>query len=97
MSSAAGSSSRASTKPIPSDIRAASHALGYSLRDRTYGVVGGGALVLLGSNRETEDVDFMVPQGKTKDFGRSSGRRQLTSRSNPKKITHTTRVHRPWR
>lgn len=67
MSTLAGSSSSSSGKPSPETVRMACSTLGYCLGNQTYGIVGGGALVLLGSQRETEDVDMVVPQGETKN------------------------------
>lgn len=56
--------------PKSEDIRAAASAVKYSLGNQVYAVVGGAACSLLGSTRETEDVDFVVPQGGTKDARR---------------------------
>lgn len=55
------------TKPSPEQIRAAAEVISYSLGDQSYAIVGGAACSLLGSARETEDVDIVVPQGKTRD------------------------------
>ncbi|KAG9232994.1 hypothetical protein BJ875DRAFT_379505, partial [Amylocarpus encephaloides] len=51
-------------------IRAAAGAISYSLNDRVYAVVGGAACSLLGSTRETDDVDIVVPQDVTRDTRR---------------------------
>jgi len=67
-SSATLSSSATSSfqsKPTLAQIRAAAQALGHILKDDTYAVVGGAACAVLGSGRETTDVDFVVPQGAT--------------------------------
>lgn len=37
-----------------------------ALGNTKYAVVGGGACAVLGSNRQTMDVDFVVPKGETK-------------------------------
>jgi hypothetical protein len=47
------------------DIVAASHDLGIVLTGRVYALVGGAACVLLGSDRGTTDVDFVVTKGQT--------------------------------
>ncbi|RDL35686.1 uncharacterized protein BP5553_06298 [Venustampulla echinocandica] len=88
MSTSAGPSSYSSGKPTPDDVRAASSALGYCLGNQIYGIVGGGALVLLGSARETEDVDFVVPQGETKNT-RSILRKETTYFEVQAKTNHT--------
>jgi hypothetical protein len=52
-------------KPDPGDIRGACKALATLLKDKAkYALVGGAACQLLGSDRATEDVDFVVPPGK---------------------------------
>jgi len=56
-----------SRKPTPDQVRAAAEALGTSLGNQVYAVVGGAACSLLGSTRVTEDVDVVVPQGATKE------------------------------
>lgn len=49
----------------PQDVHEACAALGACLgKNVKYAVVGGAACQLLGSTRETEDVDFVVPQGQ---------------------------------
>ena len=40
-------------------------AVGSALAQKKYAVVGGAACVLLGSRRVTQDVDLVVPKGKT--------------------------------
>lgn len=51
--------------PNPQDVRRACAALAACLgKNVKYAVVGGAACQLLGSTRETEDVDFVVPQGQ---------------------------------
>ncbi|TVY47758.1 hypothetical protein LOCC1_G002738 [Lachnellula occidentalis] len=52
--------------PRPDQIRAAAEAIKQSLGNQVYAIVGGAACSLLGSTRETEDVDFVVPQNATK-------------------------------
>ncbi|PKY06760.1 hypothetical protein P168DRAFT_325584 [Aspergillus campestris IBT 28561] len=50
----------------PEEIREAAMALGNALaRCEKYALVGGGACVVLGSTRSTQDVDFVVPRGGT--------------------------------
>ncbi|KAN0106648.1 hypothetical protein V8E51_009524 [Hyaloscypha variabilis] len=55
------------TKPSPEQIREAAVAINYYLGDQVYAIVGGAACSLLGSTRETEDIDIVVPQGATRD------------------------------
>ena len=43
---------------------AALTALGNTLGDDNYALVGGGACVALGSSRATQDIDFVVPGAK---------------------------------
>jgi hypothetical protein len=50
-------------KRIRSIIRAA-HAIGKTLGDNHYAIIGGAACTLLGSPRITDDVDIVVPAGK---------------------------------
>lgn len=52
-------------KPSPSQIRETAEAIKYSLGDQVYAVIGGAACSLLGSTRETDDVDIVVPKGYT--------------------------------
>lgn len=48
------------------EIIAAATALGNALAPcENYAIVGGGACVLLGSTRTTQDIDFVVPRGAT--------------------------------
>jgi len=54
------------TKPSPQQIREAAEAIKYSLRGQVYALIGGAACSMLGSSRETEDVDIVVPQDATK-------------------------------
>lgn len=54
-------------KPSPEQIRAAAQTIHYYLGNQTYAIVGGAACSLLGSTRETEDVDFVVPKGATRE------------------------------
>ncbi|TVY15843.1 hypothetical protein LARI1_G005766 [Lachnellula arida] len=65
-----GSGPFQSTKPSPEQIREAAEAIRHSLGNQVYAIVGGAACSLLGSTRETEDVDFVVPQGATRDARR---------------------------
>ncbi|PSS15239.1 hypothetical protein M430DRAFT_59860 [Amorphotheca resinae ATCC 22711] len=58
------------TKPSPEQIREAAVAISYCLGDQVYAIVGGAACSLLGSTRETIDVDIVVPQGATRDARR---------------------------
>ncbi len=64
-SSTAGSQQQQQSKPTPEQVQEAAHAVGYSLGTQAYAIVGGAACTLLGSLRETEDVDVVVPQGAT--------------------------------
>jgi hypothetical protein len=59
-----------SAKPSPGQIREAARAISHYLGDQVYAIVGGAACSLLGSSRETEDVDIVVPQGATRDARR---------------------------
>jgi hypothetical protein len=52
--------------PTSLQTRQAARAIAFALGDLKYAVVGGAACTILGSLRETEDVDFVVPQGETK-------------------------------
>jgi hypothetical protein len=61
---------RRPTKPSPEQIREAAVAISYYLGDQVYAIVGGAACSLLGSTRETIDVDIVVPQGATRDARR---------------------------
>lgn len=70
--------------PSPSEVLSASKAIGQALQGSTYAIVGGAACQLLGSTRITEDVDFVVPQGKTRDARtslRDSGQFQIEART----------------
>ncbi len=60
------SSSGAHVQPSVQQVRAAARAIGSCLAGRKYAVVGGAACAMLGSKRETQDVDFVVPQGNTR-------------------------------
>lgn len=42
------------------------HAIAQTVTSTKYAICGGGACVVLGSARQTEDVDFVVPRGDTK-------------------------------
>jgi hypothetical protein len=53
-------------KPSSVQTRRATLAVAHALGDLKYAVVGGGACSMLGSTRETEDVDFVVPMNTTK-------------------------------
>ena len=48
-------------------VKAAALAVASAMGAETYALVGGAACVMLGSNRQTADIDFVVPQGKTPD------------------------------
>ncbi|KAL2259614.1 hypothetical protein VTK26DRAFT_6654 [Humicola hyalothermophila] len=52
--------------PSPQQTRQAADAIAYAMADNPYAVVGGAACSVLGSERVTSDVDFVVPQGGTK-------------------------------
>jgi hypothetical protein len=52
-------------RPSVEQVYAAANAVGISLGNYTYAVVGGAACTVLGSKRGTDDVDFVVPQGQT--------------------------------
>jgi len=60
------SSSGADNRPSVQQVRAAARAIGSCLAGRKYAIVGGAACAVLGSTRETRDVDFVVPQGNTR-------------------------------
>ncbi|PLN83574.1 hypothetical protein BDW42DRAFT_164703 [Aspergillus taichungensis] len=50
----------------PEEIRKAAVAVGEALAScEKYAIVGGGACALLGSTRATQDIDLVVPRGKT--------------------------------
>lgn len=57
------------TYPTTRHVIAAAQAVSRAFRDSDvkYAVVGGAACLLLGSNRATTDVDFVVPKGKIRD------------------------------
>ncbi|KAI1860190.1 hypothetical protein JX265_010114 [Neoarthrinium moseri] len=55
------------SKPSTVQTRQAILAVAHALGDLKYAVVGGGACAMLGSMRETEDVDFVVPMNGTKN------------------------------
>jgi hypothetical protein len=56
-------SSSSTVPPSRQQIRAACAALGASITDVKYAIIGGAAVQLLGSSRLTVDVDFVVPKG----------------------------------
>lgn len=57
-------SAGAGAKPTIEQIRIATKAVGSTLEAGSkYAVIGGAACAILGSNRETEAVDFVVPKG----------------------------------
>ncbi|KAG5655145.1 hypothetical protein KAF25_001918 [Fusarium avenaceum] len=61
------SSSHHSPYPEPSSVRASAKAIAKILGStQSYAVVGGAACLLLGSERTTSDLDFVVPKGETK-------------------------------
>ncbi|KXG49890.1 uncharacterized protein PGRI_058580 [Penicillium griseofulvum] len=49
----------------PEALREALTALGDALGDERYALVGGSACTALGSERATQDIDFVVPKGQT--------------------------------
>ncbi|KGO44624.1 hypothetical protein PEX2_097770 [Penicillium expansum] len=49
----------------PEALRAALSALGNALGDEKYALVGGSACTALGSERATQDIDFVVLRGQT--------------------------------
>ncbi|KIM88419.1 hypothetical protein PILCRDRAFT_3414 [Piloderma croceum F 1598] len=54
------------THPTPQQASEAARALASALGESvSYAIVGGAACSLLGSLRQTEDIDFVVPQGGT--------------------------------
>ncbi|KAJ5958464.1 uncharacterized protein N7479_005614 [Penicillium vulpinum] len=56
----------ASSNPhAPEALREALTALGNTLGDETYALVGGSACTALGSERATQDIDFVVLRGQT--------------------------------
>jgi hypothetical protein len=57
------------TYPSTHHVTAAAQAVARALSDGEvkYAVVGGAACLLLGSNRATTDVDFVVPKGRIRD------------------------------
>ena len=59
-------SSSATAKPTLEQVKEATAALAQLLTNSKYAIVGGAAVLLLGSSRGTEDVDVVVPQGQTK-------------------------------
>lgn len=71
------------------DIRAAAIAIAAAIGDSLpWAVVGGGACVLLGSQRVTDDIDFVVPTGHVstaRQLLRASGAFHVEPRTN-----HTT-------
>lgn len=59
-------SSSAAAKPTPEQVKDATAALAQLLANSKHAIVGGAAILFLGSSRGTEDVDVVVPQGQTK-------------------------------
>ncbi|KAL2827627.1 hypothetical protein BDW59DRAFT_144089 [Aspergillus cavernicola] len=50
----------------PAEIRSAAAAVGAALAEfLSYAIIGGGAYVMLGNARTTEDIDFVVPRSET--------------------------------
>jgi len=47
------------------DILEAANAIGEALSDQAYAIVGGAACAMLGSERTTIGIDFVVPRGQT--------------------------------
>ncbi|KAK3942809.1 hypothetical protein QBC46DRAFT_282939 [Diplogelasinospora grovesii] len=59
--------SHASGLPNTDQVRAAAAAVAHALKGKQhYAVIGGAACAVLGSHRDTADVDFVVPKGETK-------------------------------
>lgn len=56
-----------STKELPStdQIYLAVKTVADALGNTKYAIIGGGACIVLGSDRQTSDVDFVVPKGQT--------------------------------
>ncbi len=54
------------TLPSPKQTLEAAEAVALAMTDKHYAVVGGAACSVLGSVRQTSDVDFVVLQGDTK-------------------------------
>lgn len=59
--------STAKQKPSTAQTIEATITLAYALGELKYAVIGGGACTMLGSIRETKDVDFVVPRNGTKN------------------------------
>ncbi|KZF21367.1 hypothetical protein L228DRAFT_171231 [Xylona heveae TC161] len=57
-----------SSPKVLSAVLEAAKAIGIAFASRKYAVVGGAACLLLGSQRCTDDVDLVVPQGQTAQF-----------------------------
>lgn len=51
--------------PTLAETRAVTESIAQSVKSTKYAICGGGACVVLGSTRQTEDVDFVVPKGDT--------------------------------
>ncbi|TVY38399.1 hypothetical protein LSUB1_G006364 [Lachnellula subtilissima] len=75
-------------KPSPHQIREAAGAISYSLGGQVYALVGGAACSMLGSSRETEDVDIVVPQDATRNT-RSLLRKQTAYFEVESRTAHT--------
>ncbi|KAI1790433.1 hypothetical protein LXA43DRAFT_1148043 [Ganoderma leucocontextum] len=77
-----------------SAIRAAAVAVSQTLNPRPYAIVGGGACMLLGSMRLTEDVDLVVPKGTVAEYRKlfqtpaAEGRGFRTGTEQPKHTFH---------
>src|SRR5258708_23961993 len=53
------------TLPSSKQTLEAAEAVALAMTDKSYAVVGGAACSVLGSVRQTSDVDFVVPRGDT--------------------------------
>ncbi|KAI1340962.1 hypothetical protein F5Y15DRAFT_378421 [Xylariaceae sp. FL0016] len=81
-------------KPRSEVTRRAASAVSRALGNADYALVGGAACSVLGSNRLTADVDFVVPKGATKT-ARALLKQHPTVSSVDKRTQHTTFVADP--
>lgn len=94
MSSTASSSSEPKQMPGNTNVGQASKILAGCLGNRQYAIVGGGALALLGSDRETDGVDFVVPKGETPSI-RALLKEQPEHFTVERRTNHTTYNSKP--
>lgn len=82
------------TEPPPDFITAAAKAVALSFGSTHYAIVGGAACLLLGSTRQTTDIDAVVAKGETKT-ARDKLAAQKTHFSVDPKTRHTNYLSKP--